>query len=82
MTWEDAFKFATAVVAAIGGGGVIAGIIGNIWVNRLRGNIETELKRLDAALKHRGYVLQRFAEYEMGRVGGLLARGTRLPAID
>ena len=34
-------------------------------VGRLRGKIDERLARLDAALQHRGFVLQRFAEYEL-----------------
>jgi hypothetical protein len=34
-------------------------------VDRLKGDIDARLRRLDSALKHHNFLLQRFAEYEL-----------------
>lgn len=65
MGWEEVFRIVVAFLMSIGVGGAIVAAVGNLLVGRLRGKIDERLARLDAALQHRGFVLQRFAEYEL-----------------
>jgi hypothetical protein len=69
MTWTDALQVGTVILAALGGGGAIvvglSGFIGKIWVDRLKGDIDVKLRRLDAALEHHNFLLRRFAEFEL-----------------
>ena len=69
MSWEDALKIGAVVLASLGGGGGIvlglARLIGDRWLQDWKGEIDAKLQRLDAALAHRNYVLQRLAEFEL-----------------
>jgi hypothetical protein len=69
MTFGDVAKVGAAVIISLGGGGAIvfglSGFLGKVWVDRLKGDIDARLQRLDSALKHRNFLLQRFAEYEL-----------------
>lgn len=69
MNWEEVLKIALTVIASLGGGGAIvfglSGFLGRVWVDRLKGDIDGRLRRLEAALKHGTYVLQRLAEFEL-----------------
>jgi len=87
MTWQEVLQVGASVIVSVGGGGAIvfglSGVLGNIWVQRLKGDIDAKLQRLDAALKHRGFVLQRFAEYELeGLVECWRAARACLPLIN
>ena len=86
MEWVDALKVSTLVIASLGGGGVIvlglARFLGDKWLQDWKGDIDARLQRLDAALKHRNYLLQRIAEFELEAITGMLAGGTGLPAPD
>ena len=72
MEWLDAVKVGTVVLAGLGGGGgIVLGFsrfLGDKWLQGWKGDIDAKLQRLDAALKHRNYVLQRLAEYELEAV--------------
>ena len=69
MTWEDALKIGTIVVGSLGGGGAIvlafSRVLGERWLQTLKGDIDAKLQRLDAELQHRNFVRQRFAEFEL-----------------
>jgi hypothetical protein len=69
MTFSDAIKVGLAVVASLGGGGaIVLGLsryLGQIWIDRLKGQLDERLRRLDSDLKQRNFLLQRFAEYEL-----------------
>lgn len=69
MTWVDALKIGLVVIGSLGGGGSIvlalSRFIGDKWLQEWRGDIDERLRRLDARLKHRNYVLQRIAEFEL-----------------
>ena len=69
MAWRDVLEVGLVVIASLGGGGVIvfglSGFIGKIWVDRLRGDIDARLQKLDAKLQHGNFLLQRFAEFEL-----------------
>jgi hypothetical protein len=72
MEWVDALKVGAVVVVSLGGGGgIVLGLsrfIGDKWLQDWKGDIDARLQRLDAALKHRNYLLQRFAEYELDAI--------------
>jgi hypothetical protein len=36
-----------------------------IWLDRVKGDIDAKLRRLDAALEHGNFLLRRFAEFEL-----------------
>jgi hypothetical protein len=67
MGWLDALKIGTIVLASLGGGGgIVLGFlrfVGDKWLQGWKGDIDAKLQRLDAALKHRNYLLQRLAEF-------------------
>lgn len=69
MGWVDALKVGAVVIASLGGGGgIVLGLLrflGNKWLQDWKGDIDARLQRLDAVLKHRNYLLQRLAEYEL-----------------
>jgi len=69
MDWVDALKISSLILASLGGGGVIvlglARLLGDKWLQDWKGEIDAKLQRLDAALQHRNYVLQRLAEFEL-----------------
>ncbi len=69
MDWVDALKVSTLVLASLGGGGgIVLGLsrfLGEKWLQDWKGEIDATLQRLDAALQHRNYVLQRLAEFEL-----------------
>jgi hypothetical protein len=69
MEWVDALKVSTLILASLGGGGgIVLGLsrfLGNKWLQDWKGDIDARLQRLDAALKHRNYLLQRLAEFEL-----------------
>ncbi len=69
MTFADVVKVGAAVIVSLGGGGAIvfglSGFLGKVWVDRLKGDIDARLHRLDSALKHHNFLLQRFSEYEL-----------------
>lgn len=69
MTWTEALQVGTVVVGALGGGGAIvfafSGFLGKIWLDRLKGEIDARLRRLDAVLEHGNFLLRRFAEFEL-----------------
>lgn len=69
MDWVDALQIGTVVITSLGGGGAIvlglSRFIGDKWLQEWKSEIDEKLQRLDAALKHRNYVLQRFAEFEL-----------------
>lgn len=69
MEWVDALKISTLILASLGGGGgIVLGLsrfIGQKWLQDWKGDIDARLQRLDAALKHRNYLLQRLAEFEL-----------------
>ncbi len=69
MDWVDALKISAIILASLGGGGGIVlallRFIGRKWLQDWKGEIDARLQRLDAALAHRNYVLQRFAEFEL-----------------
>ena len=80
MDWVDALKVSTLVLASLGGGGgIVLGLsrfIGDKWLQDWKGEIDAKLQRLDAALEHRNYLLQRLAEFELEAltVGGQRGR--------
>src|SRR5882672_1086527 len=69
MGWIDALKIGAVVIGSLGGGGAIvfglSGFLGQVWMQRLKGEIDARLQRLDAALTHQNFLLQRFAELEL-----------------
>lgn len=69
MEWVDTLKIATIVLAGLGGGGgIVLGFsrfLGDTWLQTWKGDIDARLQRLDAALKHHNYLLQRLAEFEL-----------------
>jgi hypothetical protein len=69
MEWVDALKVSTLILASLGGGGgIVLGFsrfLGDKWLQAWKGDINARLQRLDAALKHRNYLLQRLAEFEL-----------------
>jgi hypothetical protein len=69
MGWLEALKVGAVVIASLGGGGAIvlglSGFLGQVWMQRLKGDIDARLQRLDAALTHQNFLLQRFAELEL-----------------
>jgi hypothetical protein len=72
MGWVDALQIGAVVIMSLGGGGAIvfglSRFLGDKWLQDWKGEIDEKLKRLDAALRHRNYVLQRFAEFELEAV--------------
>ncbi|MFQ5881430.1 MAG: hypothetical protein ACE5I9_02995 [Candidatus Methylomirabilales bacterium] len=69
MDWVDALKISTLILASLGGGGgivlALARFLGQKWLQEWKGDIDAKLQRLDAALAHRNYLLQRLAEFEL-----------------
>lgn len=69
MDWVDALQVGAVVIMSLGGGGAIvlglSHFLGDKWLQDWKGDIDAKLQRLDAALRHRNYVLQRFAEFEL-----------------
>jgi hypothetical protein len=69
MEWVDALKVSTLILASLGGGGAIvlgfSRFLGDKWLQDWKGDIDARLQKLDAALKHRNYLLQRLAEFEL-----------------
>lgn len=69
MDWVDALQVGAVVITSLGGGGAIvfglSRFLGDKWLQDWKGEIDAKLQRLDAALRHRNYVLQRFAEFEL-----------------
>jgi hypothetical protein len=69
MNWYDALQVATVVILSLGGGGgIVLGLsrfLGDKWLQDWKGDIDARLQRLDAALQHRNFLLQRFAEFEV-----------------
>ena len=69
MEWVDALKVSTLILVSLGGGGgIVLGFsrfLGDKWLQDWKGDIDAKLQKLDAALKHRNYLLQRFAEFEL-----------------
>lgn len=69
MEWVDALKVSILILASLGGGGAIvlglSRFLGDKWLQDWKGDIDARLQRLDAALKHRNYLLQRLAEFEL-----------------
>lgn len=69
MEWVDALKVSTLVLASLGGGGgIVLGFsrfLGKKWLQDWKAEIDAKLQRLDAALQHRNYLLQRLAEFEL-----------------
>lgn len=72
MDWVDALQIGAVVITSLGGGGAIvlgrSRFLGDKWLQDWKGEIDAKLQRLDAALRHRNYVLQRFAEFELEAV--------------
>ena len=72
MDWTDALKVGAVVIGSLGGGGAIvfglSGFLGQIWMQRLKGDIDARLQRLDAALSHQNFLLQKFAELELSAI--------------
>lgn len=69
MDWVAALQVGAVVITSLGGGGAIvfgfSRFLGDKWLQDWKGGIDAKLQRLDAALRHRNYVLQRFAEFEL-----------------
>lgn len=69
MNWVDALQIGAVVVTSLGGGGAIvfglSRFLGDKWLQDWKGEIDAKLQRLDAALQHRNYLLQRLAEFEL-----------------
>ena len=69
MEWVDALKVSTLILFSLGGGGgIVLGLsrfLGNKWLQDWKGDIDARLHRLDSLLKHRNYLLQRLAEFEL-----------------
>lgn len=69
MHWVDALKVSTAVLASLGGGGGIVLLLSRFFRDKKlqdwKGEIDAKLQRLDADLRHRNYLLQRLAEFEL-----------------
>jgi len=69
MNWFDALQVSTFVILSLGGGGGIvfglARFLGDKWLQDWKGDIDAKLQKLDAALRHRNFLLQRFAEFEL-----------------
>ena len=69
MNWIDALQIGAVVVTSLGGGGAIvfglSRFLGDKWLQDWKAEIDAKLQRLDAALQHRNYVLQRLAEFEL-----------------
>ena len=69
MNWRDVLNVALVVISSLGGGGLIvfglSGFLGRIWTDRLKGEIDAKIHRLDARLEHGNFLLQRFAELEL-----------------
>jgi hypothetical protein len=72
MDWVDALQIGAVVITSLGGGGAIvfglSRFLGDKWLQDWKGEIDAKLQRLDAGLRHRNYVLQRFAEFELEAV--------------
>ena len=72
MDWTDALKVGAVIIGSLGGGGAIvfgfSGFLGQVWMQRLKGDIDARLQRLDAALSHQNYLLQKFAELELAAI--------------
>ena len=53
MGWQKAAQVGSVVLASLGGGGAIVyclsprGVLGRVWVDRLRGDIDRRLQRLE-----------------------------------
>lgn len=69
MNWRDVLNVSLVVIGSLGGGGLIvfglSGFLGRIWIDRLKGEIDAKLHRLDALPEHGNFLLQRFAEFEL-----------------
>lgn len=69
MNWVDALQVSTLVIGSLGGGGAIvfglSRFLGDKWLQDWKGEIDARLQRLDAALEHRNFLLQRQAEFEL-----------------
>jgi len=69
MEWLDALKIGTIVLASLGGGGgIVLGFsrfLGDKFLQDWKGDIDAKLQKLDAGLRHRNYLLQRLAEFEL-----------------
>lgn len=69
VDWVDALKVSAVVLASLGGGGgIVLGLsrfLGDKKLQDWKGEIDAKLQRLDAALRHRNYLLQRLAEFEL-----------------
>jgi hypothetical protein len=69
MNWVDALQVSTLVIVSLGGGGAIvfglSRFLGDKWLQDWKGEIDARLQRLDAALEHRNFLLQRQAEFEL-----------------
>jgi hypothetical protein len=65
----DALQVGGVIIGSLGGGGAIvfglSGVLGKIWVDRLRGEIDKDLRRLDRTLEHGNFLLRRAAEFEL-----------------
>jgi hypothetical protein len=69
MDWTRVFETGLGVLVGFGGWQGIASAIGKLLgekkLREWQGQIDARLKRLDAALSHRNYLLQRLAELEI-----------------
>jgi len=69
MTLLDALQVVTLVLVNLGGGGAIvlglSKFLGDRWLQAWQGQIDAKLQRLDAALIHKTYLLQRITEFEL-----------------
>ena len=69
MNWVDALQVSTLVIGSLGGGGAIvfglSRFLGDKWLQDWKGEIDAKLQRLDAALEHRNFLLQRLSEFEL-----------------
>jgi hypothetical protein len=69
MNWIDVLEVSTLVIASLGGGGAIvlglSRFLSDKWLQDWKGEIDAKLQRLDAALAHRNFLLQRLAEFEL-----------------
>jgi hypothetical protein len=69
MNWFDALQVSTFVILSLGGGGgIVFGLsrfLGDKWLQEWKGDIDAKVQRLNAALQHRNFLLQRVAEFEL-----------------
>jgi hypothetical protein len=74
VDWADVPKVSTIVIAGLGGGGgILLGLsrfFGDKKLQDWKGEIDSKLQRLDSALRHRNYLLQRLAEFELEAITG------------